>query len=63
MQGTVKFYNDSKGYGFITDDETKKDYFVHSSSLKSKIRNNDKVTFEVREGKKGPMAADVQIAQ
>ncbi|MEI6595668.1 MAG: cold shock domain-containing protein [Bacteroidota bacterium] len=63
MQGTVKFYNDSKGYGFITDDETKTDYFVHSSGVKSKIRNNDKVTFEVGEGKKGPMAVDVQLAQ
>jgi cold shock protein len=63
MQGTVKFYNESKGYGFITEDESKKDYFVHSSGVKSKIRNNDKVTFEVGEGKKGPMAVDVQIAQ
>jgi len=63
MQGTVKFYNESKGYGFITEDETQKDYFVHSSGVKTKIKNNDKVTFEVGEGKKGPMAIDVQLAQ
>ena len=63
MQGTVKFYNASKGYGFITDGESKKDYFVHSSGIKDKIRNNDKVTFEVTEGKQGPMAVEVKIAQ
>jgi CspA family cold shock protein len=61
MQGTVKFYNESKGYGFITDDETKKDYFVHTTQLKEKISQNDQVTFEVAEGKKGPMAVEVKV--
>jgi len=60
MQGTVKFYNESKGYGFITDDESKKDYFVHSSGLRDRIQNNDKVSFEIGEGKRGPMAVDVK---
>ncbi|MFI5221033.1 MAG: cold-shock protein [Bacteroidia bacterium] len=60
MQGTVKFYNESKGYGFITDDDTKKDYFVHSSGVLEKIHNNDKVSFELGEGKRGPMAVDVK---
>jgi CspA family cold shock protein len=61
MQGTVKFFNDSKGYGFITEDESKKDYFVHSTGLRDKVQNNDKVTFEVTDGKRGPMAVEVKV--
>lgn len=60
MQGTVKFFNDAKGYGFITEDDSKKDYFVHTTGLRDgKIQNNDRVSFEVSEGKRGPMAVEV----
>ena len=51
--GTVKFFNDSKGFGFIKDDASDKEYFVHVSGLKDEIKENDKVTFELQEGKKG----------
>jgi len=61
MQGIIKFYNESKGYGFITDDESKKDYFVHSTGLQDKVQNNDKVTFELAEGKRGLMAVEVKV--
>jgi CspA family cold shock protein len=61
--GTVKFFNNSKGYGFIVEDETKKEYFVHSSGLVDKINQNDKVEFEVGEGKRGPMAVNVRVVQ
>ena len=59
--GVVKFFNEAKGFGFITD-ESGKDYFVHSTGLKDVVRQNDKVTFEVQEGKKGPNAVNVQKA-
>ena len=60
--GTVKFYNDSKGFGFIKDDNSAKEYFVHSSGLKESIKENDKVTFDLQEGKKGLNAVNVRIA-
>ena len=63
MQGTVKFFNNAKGYGFVTDDEPKKDYFLHGTGIKHKIKNNDKVTFEVGKGKQDAMAVQVKIAQ
>ena len=50
--GKVKFFNDSKGFGFIIDDETGKDYFVHVSGLIDEIRDEDSVTFDLQEGKK-----------
>jgi len=50
--GTVKFFNESKGFGFIKDDQSGKEYFVHASGLINPIKENDEVTFEVREGKK-----------
>ena len=52
-KGTVKFYNDSKGFGFIKDANSSKEYFVHSSGLKESIRENDEVIFDLEEGKKG----------
>ncbi|HEX8546620.1 MAG TPA: cold shock domain-containing protein [Cytophagaceae bacterium] len=58
--GKVKFFNESKGFGFITDDETNQDIFVHVSGLISKIRENDKVSFEITEGKKGLNAINVE---
>ena len=51
--GTVKFFNDTKGYGFIKEDETDNEYFVHVSGLIDEISENDKVTFDLEEGRKG----------
>lgn len=59
MKGTVKFYNDEKGYGFIKD-ESGKEIFVHASGLIDNITENDRVTFDIAEGKKGPNAVNVQ---
>ncbi|PRY09982.1 putative cold-shock DNA-binding protein [Pontibacter ummariensis] len=58
--GTVKFFNDEKGYGFIKDDNTGQEYFVHASGLIDEIRENDKVTFELQEGRKGLNAVNVK---
>jgi cold shock protein len=58
--GTVKFFNESKGYGFITDEETGKDIFVHASGLKTEaLREGDRVSYEEEEGRKGKIAAQV----
>jgi cold shock protein len=58
--GTVKFFNESKGYGFITDEETGKDIFVHASGIKAEeLREGDRVSFEEEEGRKGKVAAQV----
>lgn len=61
-QGTVKFFNDSKGYGFIKDTQTGQDYFVHISGLIDEIRENDEVTYDVKEGPKGLNAVNVKLA-
>jgi len=60
--GTVKFFNETKGFGFIKDDNSAKEYFVHSSGLKDRIKENDKVTFDLQEGKKGLNAVNVKLA-
>ncbi len=60
--GTVKFFNESKGFGFIVDDSTKEEIFVHVSGLIDDIREGDKVTFETARGKKGMNAVNVQRA-
>ena len=60
--GKVKFFNESKGFGFIKDDESGKDYFVHVSGLVDEIKDEDEVTFELKEGKKGLNAVDVKLA-
>ena len=53
-EGTVKFFNESKGFGFIKENGTGQEYFVHISGLLvDAIRENDSVTFELKEGKKG----------
>lgn len=59
--GTVKFYNEEKGFGFIVDDESRNDVFVHATGLKEKIRQDDRVSFEITEGKKGKNATNVKI--
>jgi cold shock protein len=61
-QGIVKFFNESKGYGFIKDTSNNKEYFVHVSGLKDEVREADKVTFDLQEGKKGLNAVNVRLA-
>ena len=58
--GTIKFFIESKGYGFITDDESGQDYFVHVSGLKDQVEQGDKVEFEVVEGDRGFKAQEVK---
>lgn len=58
--GTVKFFNESKGYGFIKDDESQKEIFVHVSGLVDQVDQDDKVEFELIEGKKGLNAVNVK---
>jgi len=59
--GTVKFYNELKGFGFIKDSKTQNEYFVHSSGLKDSIEENDEVTFDLQEGRKGLNAVNVKL--
>jgi CspA family cold shock protein len=61
-KGTVKFFNESKGFGFIKDENSSKEYFVHSSGLQDSIKENDVVTFELENGKKGLNAVNVKLA-
>jgi CspA family cold shock protein len=60
--GKVKFFNSEKGYGFIKDDETGQDYFIHVTGLIDEVQEDDAVTYEVTEGKKGLQAVDVKRA-
>jgi CspA family cold shock protein len=59
--GTVKFFNNSKGFGFITPDEGDKDVFVHVNSLIDEIKEGDKVSYDVEEGPKGMNAVNVKV--
>jgi CspA family cold shock protein len=61
--GTVKFFNKEKGFGFIKENGSGTEYFVHTSGLKDEIREKDEVTFNTKQGKKGVNAIDVQIAE
>jgi len=61
MEGTVKFFNNSKGFGFIKPSDSSEDIFVHSSGLIDEIRENDKVKFDLERGKKGMNAVNVEI--
>ena len=61
-KGTVKFFNVSKGFGFIKDADSDNEYFVHATGLKDQIKENDQVTFELAEGKKGINAVNVKLA-
>ena len=61
-KGIVKFFNDSKGFGFIKDEETNKEFFVHVNGLIDSIRENDQVTYDLQEGRKGLNAVNVKIA-
>lgn len=59
--GKVKFFNEVKGYGFIKDNETDEEYFVHVSGLIDRVKEDDEVTFEVTEGRKGLNAVNVKL--
>ncbi|MFT4660624.1 MAG: CspA family cold shock protein [Patiriisocius sp.] len=60
--GTVKFFNDAKGFGFITPESGDKDVFVHVNGLIDEIKEGDKVSFETEEGPKGTNAKNVKLA-
>ncbi len=60
QEGTVKFFNDAKGFGFITVQSTGNEIFVHTSNLIDDIRENDKVTFKIEQGQKGLIATNVK---
>lgn len=60
-QGTVKFFNASKGFGFIVPSDGGQDIFVHSTGLIDEVRENDKVEFEVENGRKGLSAVKVKV--
>jgi len=62
-KGIVSFFNDSKGYGFIKDQETQESIFVHANSLSEPIKENNKVTFEIEMGPKGANAINVKIVR
>lgn len=61
--GTVKFFNDAKGFGFITEEGSNEEHFVHISGLVDEIREGDEVEFELTQGKKGLNAVDVKVIQ
>ncbi|MGE4568481.1 MAG: cold-shock protein [Bacteroidales bacterium] len=62
-KGVVKFFDETKGFGFIKDLDSKNEYFVHISGLKDSISENDEVTFDLQEGKKGLNAVNVRLAE
>jgi CspA family cold shock protein len=61
MQGTVKFFNNAKGFGFIKPSDSSEDIFVHTSGLIDEIRENDQVKYDVERGKKGMNAVNVEL--
>ena len=60
-KGTVKFFNESKGFGFITEEGSNKEHFVHISGLIDEVREGDAVEFDLQEGKKGLNAVNVKV--
>ena len=62
QEGTVKFFNETKGFGFITPSNGGEDIFVHTSGLNGRIRENDKVTFDVKQGNKGLNSINVTLS-
>ena len=59
--GTVKFFNESKGFGFIIEDGSKQEHFVHISGIIDEIREGDTVEFELEKGRKGLNAVNVRV--
>ena len=62
QKGTVKFFNESKGFGFIQAEGNSNDIFVHATGLIDQVKENDQVTFETKEGKRGLNAVNVKLA-
>ena len=66
MSGTIKWFNEGKGYGFITPETGGKDVFVHFSAIEGEgfrtLKEGDRVTFEITQGEKGPQAQSVRLA-
>ncbi|RZA01098.1 MAG: cold-shock protein [Sphingobacteriaceae bacterium] len=62
QEGTVKFFNETKGFGFITPSNGGADIFVHTTGLIDSIRENDAVSFDVEQGRKGTNAVNVKVA-
>lgn len=60
-KGKVKFFNETKGFGFIVDEDSNKEYFVHVSGLVDKVKENDSVEFDLEEGRKGMNAVNVKV--
>lgn len=60
-EGTIKFYNEAKGFGFITPSNGGADLFVHATGLNGQVRENDKVSYDVTDGQKGPTATNVNV--
>ena len=60
-KGIVKFFNESKGFGFITEEGNNKEHFVNVSGLIDEVRENDEVEFDLKEGKKGLNAVNVKV--
>lgn len=61
QEGIVKFFNNTKGFGFIKPTDSNEDIFVHQSGLIDEIRENDKVQFELKEGQRGMNAVNVEV--
>lgn len=62
QEGTVKFFNEEKGFGFITPNDGGNEVFVHVSGLTESIRENDEVRYDIEEGRRGPNAVNVVVA-
>lgn len=60
-KGTVKFFNEEKGFGFIKDTESGKEFFVHVTGLVDKVKEDDEVSFDLAEGRKGTIAVNVKV--
>jgi cold shock protein len=60
-EGTIKFFNEAKGFGFITPADGSSDVFVHVTNLNGQVRENDKVTYDLEEGRKGIVAVNVTV--
>lgn len=61
QEGTVKFFNEEKGFGFITPKNGGAEVFVHASGLSESIRENDEISYDVEEGRNGPNAVNVKV--